>query len=300
MKTYGSIDDAWHGMCKEVLRGDRLESRDGDCSEIIGAGFKLTSLDHTFCARRGASLMYANAELLWYLSGEREIDRIVAYAPQYIRFSNPARVDDDGEYDPRGDLRDIAHGAYGHRWQRVSEQGYTQLAHVIRTLSKNPNSRQAVLACWCADDDIYHAESRTRNDIPCTMTLKFYIRDRKLHLVADMRSNDLWLGMPYDVYCFTALQRLIADALNVGYGTYTHTVGSLHAYDRNLEKLVAQMDASCEKVTTIWNPHTNASLDIKHAVRAEHDARVHKSFNNPCPEGTMLHAAVNTVLEKWK
>jgi thymidylate synthase len=48
-----------------------------------------------------------------------------------------------------------------------------------------------------------------------------------------MRSNDIWMGFPYDVFSFTAMQCLMAMELGLGIGTYTHIAGSLHLYERN-------------------------------------------------------------------
>jgi len=63
------------------------------------------------------------------------------------------------------------------------------------------------------------------------------VRDNKLHLVATMRSNDAWLGLPYDIFCFTTLQRIIAVELGLELGTYVHQAGSEHIYAKNQEKI---------------------------------------------------------------
>ena len=52
-----------------------------------------------------------------------------------------------------------------------------------------------------------------------------------------MRSNDLWMGFPYDVFQFTNMQVLMSMELGVGIGFYTHISGSLHLYKRNVVKL---------------------------------------------------------------
>ena len=49
-----------------------------------------------------------------------------------------------------------------------------------------------------------------------------------------MRSNDIWMGFPYDVFQFTAMQILLSMQLGVELGTYTHISGSLHLYERDL------------------------------------------------------------------
>ena len=48
-----------------------------------------------------------------------------------------------------------------------------------------------------------------------------------------MRSKDVWFGLPYDTIFFTKLTKYIAKRDSVPYGTYTHTVVSLHVYERN-------------------------------------------------------------------
>ena len=53
-----------------------------------------------------------------------------------------------------------------------------------------------------------------------------------------MRSNDLWLGFPYDVFQFTCLQVRMAMELGLDIGTYTHIAGSLHLYARDFEKAI--------------------------------------------------------------
>lgn len=119
----------------------------------------------------------------------------------------------------------IFHGAYG---QRV----YGQLSEVVETLRRDPDSRQAVMTIFNAATDL----GRGKNDIPCTLTIQFLIRKDKLNMRVNMRSNDVFLGLPYDLVQFGALQGAIAKALNVEMGWYCHTAGSLHMYLRDLDK----------------------------------------------------------------
>jgi thymidylate synthase len=51
-----------------------------------------------------------------------------------------------------------------------------------------------------------------------------------------MRSNDIWLGVPYDYFVFTSLQTKMAMELGVDVGEYTHFAGSLHLYKRDLDR----------------------------------------------------------------
>lgn len=82
-------------------------------------------------------------------------------------------------------------------------------------------------------------------DQTCTMHANFLIRNDQLHLSVVMRSNDLVLGLVYDMPWFMSLIDRMVDELKPHYpnltkGTYTHTVHSLHIYERN-EDMVRRM-----------------------------------------------------------
>jgi len=79
-------------------------------------------------------------------------------------------------------------------------------------------------------------------DQTCTMHANFLIREDKLNLSVVMRSNDLWLGLTYDLPWFMSLIDRMVDELkeyypNLTKGHYTHTVHSLHLYERDEEKI---------------------------------------------------------------
>lgn len=114
------------------------------------------------------------------------------------------------------------HGAYG---PRIAGG----LHRVVTLLEQDPDSRQAVLSVYYQHQDL----GSGARDIPCTLTLQFLLRGGELRLRTSMRSNDAWLGLPYDLVQFCALQGAVAAALDVPMGPYTHTVGSLHLYEQH-------------------------------------------------------------------
>lgn len=138
-----------------------------------------------------------------------------AYAPSYKKFAEK-----DGK----------AHGAYGSRL--LVHAGFDQLQAIIKELNIRPESRQAVASIWWTSDLKVLGKKK---DMPCTLTWQFLVRDDKLHMVTNMRSNDVWLGLPYDIFCFTCVQRMMAGTLMLEPGTYTHNVGSMHLYERNFQ-----------------------------------------------------------------
>jgi hypothetical protein len=55
----------------------------------------------------------------------------------------------------------------------------------------------------------------------------------RLNVRTTMRSNDAWLGLPYDLFQFTQLQLTICNVMGYDPGTYTHTAWSMHLYQEN-------------------------------------------------------------------
>lgn len=117
----------------------------------------------------------------------------------------------------------IGYGNYGTR-------AHGQIANVIRELVHDKNSRRAVISLYYGPADL----RQETKDIPCTLTLQFLIRHDKLLLRVNMRSNDAWLGLPYDLMQFTMLQCALAQVLGIDVGYYCHSVGSMHMYERDL------------------------------------------------------------------
>lgn len=117
-----------------------------------------------------------------------------------------------------------AYGSYGARLRG-------QFAAVINTLLADRDSRRAVMTIYDGRSDLM----RQSRDIPCTLTIQFMLREHDLWTRVSMRSNDVWLGLPYDLHQFCALHCAMAEILDVQAGPYCHAVGSLHAYQQHWE-----------------------------------------------------------------
>jgi thymidylate synthase len=119
-------------------------------------------------------------------------------------------------------------GAYGNRIQG-------QVAQAVRKLKEDRDTRQAVVTLWNPNlDNVMH-----KSDYPCTVALNFAVEDDTLVMRTLMRSNDVWLGLPYDVFQFTQLQLTVARALGMVPGRYTHESWSLHLYEEHVDQVDA-------------------------------------------------------------
>jgi len=208
-----TFDDILRRVLDKFLKiKSQIKPTRGEAAEFTGVLLKLTNprsrLSRT---EKKGTIFSCLGELLWYLSGSNRLDFIDYYIPKYKEFS------DDGV---------TIYGGYGPRL--FNKDGENQIQNVLNRLRENPDTRRAVIQLFDAKDVISKAK-----DIPCTCTLQFFLRDKRLDMMTSMRSNDVFWGLPHDVFAFTMLQEIMARSLNADLGNYYHAVGSLHLYEKS-------------------------------------------------------------------
>lgn len=185
---------------------------------------------------RNTSTKYLLGEFIWYLSGSSDPKGILPYAKFWDGIRNGGDID---EY-PEGTIN----SNYGNRlfgcalpssfWEGQI-QPINQWAETLEILKRDRDTRQAIMNIHVPSDR--HAGNK---DVPCTLSLQWFIRENKLHLIVNMRSNDVILGFTNDVFQFTMLQEAMMLRLRETYpdlqlGYYYHNAGSMHIYDRHFE-----------------------------------------------------------------
>lgn len=253
-----TVDDLMH-VAVDALSSDgtRIAPTKGACTEISATTFELTNSRARVSrsASRGR-LFSALGELCWYLSGSSATEEIAHYAGYYRRF------DEDG----------AIFGAYGPRL--LAFDGVNQLNYVIETLRASPSSRKAVIQLFDHQDVI-----APHLDVPCTCTLQYLLRDGQLSAITYMRSNDVFFGLPHDIFCFTMLQELIARSIGAEVGSYHHMVGSLHMYDENQDELAQFLREGWQSTTRSMPPMPPGDpweavahlLDVERQLKAASD-----------------------------
>ncbi|MGH3941050.1 MAG: thymidylate synthase [Pseudonocardiaceae bacterium] len=210
-----SANELYSAACRVVLdHGRRSIPRGMGTVEVLGVHLCLTQPRRRYVdvpPTRVINPAFAVAEALWILSGSDD--------PWIFRYNRSlAKYADDGRLQ----------GAYGPRIRRWRDK-VDQLDHVRTLLGRDPDSRQGVV-------QIYDAERDTlgHRDVPCTLSYRFFLREGQLNMHTTMRSQDLWLGFPYDIFTTTLIQELMAGWLGVSVGEYHHHVDSLHLYDEHV------------------------------------------------------------------
>lgn len=115
--------------------------------------------------------------------------------------------------------------------------GYkNQLEYVVETLKKDPNSRRVMINLWDIDNLPEMALT------PCCYNLIFNVLDGKLYMQLNIRSSDVALGLPFNIFQFQVLHKLIAHECKVEPSDMIVMISNLHYYDRHEDKLLNQLD----------------------------------------------------------
>jgi len=166
----------------------------------------------TYCRQMYAKTMAA--EVAWMLSGEKSVNWINQYTGIWKDFA-----DEYGMIDT----------AYGFRWAYTF--GHNQIKTIISNLKKDSTSRQQVLMSWDARVD----NTVPAANVPCPYTAVFNIIDNKLNCHLTLRSNDVYLGLPYDVGMYTLLSNALANSLGIEVGELFYSIAHMHLYENQIE-----------------------------------------------------------------
>ena len=208
-KVFRTANDAYEYLHDKIIQ----EGVDfAGTKALFNVGFYITdSQDNKIINReRNWKLEYAEAEWQWYLSGNRNIAKLgdlYGKVPEIWK----RMADENGNVNSN----------YGWQWKRNN-----QIDHVVNLLKYNPDTRQAAISIYdCKEYKEY------KNDTPCTYAVQFTIVHNRLDMCVTMRSNDLWYGFCNDQYCFSKLQKMISNELNIEPGVYYHFAHNMHLYN---------------------------------------------------------------------
>ncbi|MEZ5646237.1 MAG: thymidylate synthase [Burkholderiaceae bacterium] len=163
-------------------------------------------------------------ELLWFLRGETNVrwlqQRGVSIWDEWAR--------------PDGDLGPV-YGRQWRRWKAPDGREIDQLAGVIESLRSAPNSRRHVVVAWNPADIAFMALP------PCHALFQFYVSDGRLSCQLYQRSGDMFLGVPFNIACYSLLTLMMAQAVDLKPGDFVHTLGDAHVYLNHVEQVRLQL-----------------------------------------------------------
>ena len=132
--------------------------------------------------------------------------------------------------------------AYGYQMQKKynfkigSEiRNIDQVDYVLELLRNNQSSRRIMTNIFDFED------LKDMNLEPCAYGTQWLVKEGKLHLILNQRSQDMLAANGWNTMQYAALLHMFAQCSGLEVGTLTHNIGDCHIYDRHIplvEKLI--------------------------------------------------------------
>lgn len=172
---------------------------------------------------------------LGYKDGE--LGRI--YGCQYRSFRGVKEIKDP-MYNQDGSI----HG-YNVYYQTVEVD---QVKNVIEQIKHNPVSRRLVVSAWNP------AELDVATLPPCHYSYQFSVDGDKLSLMYQMRSNDLFLGCPFNIASYALLLHIVAKITGKVPHELIASLGDCHIYKNHIEQVKEQLTRTPHKLPQLELP----------------------------------------------
>jgi thymidylate synthase len=265
---YYNSEIGYIDLLKDVLtNGEKKKTRNGYVISIFGSMINFKDIQTSFPLITTKKVFFRGIveELLWFLRGSTNANELKS-KNIHIWDGNSSReyLDSIGLDYPEGELGPV----YGWQWRKFGKEygdnsytdsevstdtdtdtdsdaysdnyiytdsesdientGIDQLKYILEELSKDNNSRRAVLSAWNPIDlkkmalppcHILYIFNRSSKGLSCHMTL---------------RSSDLFLGLPFNIASTALLTQILAHVLHINAYEISLSICDAHIYEEHL------------------------------------------------------------------
>lgn len=166
---------------------------------------------------------------------------------------------------------------YGVQWRSwlnaKTGEPIDQLTRLVHGLKNDPHGRRHILTAWNVGELDQMALP------PCHMFAQFYVREGQyLDCLMYQRSNDFFLGCPFNIASYSLLVYMIAHVTGYKPGRFIHDSGDAHVYTNHVVPATLQLSRTpFNPPTVVLNPDVKSITDftmddIKLVGYQSHDA----------------------------
>lgn len=163
-------------------------------------------------------------ELLWFISGDTNI--------RYLKDHGVSIWDEWA--DENGDLGRV-YGSQWRNWQAPLGRSIDQLQLVVEQIRSDPDSRRLIVSSW----NVGELESMALP--PCHYVYQFWRNGDQLSCMFNMRSVDVFLGLPFNIASYALLTSMVADQCNLVPSELIWTGGDVHLYKNHIDQAKLQL-----------------------------------------------------------
>ena len=214
-------------LMRHVLqKGHRKDDRTGTGTLSVFGWQMRFALDEGFplLTTKKLHLKSIIYELLWFLQGSTN-----------VRWLQERGVTIWDEWaDERGELGPV-YGYQWRHWETPDGRQVDQIAQVLESIRRNPDSRRHIVTAWNPGD------VPKMKLPPCHAFFQFYVADGRLSCQMYQRSADIFLGVPFNIASYALLVMMVAQVCGLKPGDFVHTLGDAHLYLNHLDQACEQL-----------------------------------------------------------
>ena len=245
------VKDIRESFVEKRKHGHYVEDKTGvKTIEIINASF--IANEPTIFGKINEA--YVQRELDWYLSKSLNVNDIPGDTPQIWQMIS----DSDG----------MINSNYG--YLTLSEENHNQFQNCVTELRKNPNSRRAVMV-YTRPTIWNEYNTNGMSDFICTNAVQYLVRNNKLDVVVQMRSNDVVFGYRNDFAWQKHIANMVCDELQIALGDIHWNVGSMHVYERHFKFIDSAIEKETYTSDMRFDRYGSAMQDWAHQVSKFYD-----------------------------
>lgn len=228
------FDKMYLDLCNKILtEGTYVQNRTGIATYKLPHQILQFDLSEEFpiLTTKQVAFKHAVLEMLWIY--QVQSNDVSWLKDRGIKIWNEWEIGEDGIYMGKNFGKEWA-GTIGTAYGWIVNK-YKLTQNLINTLKNNPTDRRMIMSLW-------QNEFLPTAALPsCVWNTQWDVTDGKLNCLLNVRSNDVPLGMPFNVTQYAVLIHLLAHVTGLKPGIFTYVINNAHIYENQIEGIKEQI-----------------------------------------------------------